>query len=166
MGVVPSFVKFLSYDSMQKLQFESVWALTNIASGNAEQVGVHSLSNGVDSRRGESRFDRSSPASAAVEAAGDSRAGGSGSRQHCGRLRRLPSDHPPEERLFHRRLLRPAEHRQNWSGEELHLVPLQPLSQLSPRLLPTSARIWSFSSASSPATRRISLRTPAGPSVS
>ena len=85
-GVVPSFVKFLSYDSMQKLQFESVWALTNIASGNAEQVCARSLGNGIDSRRGESWFDRSSPASAAIKAAGDSGAGRSGSRQYCRRL--------------------------------------------------------------------------------
>lgn len=56
-GVVPSFVKFLSYDSMQKLQFESVWALTNIASGNAEQVCSYSRCDGVDSSRCESRLD-------------------------------------------------------------------------------------------------------------
>jgi len=37
-GVVPDFIKLLSEDSRPDIQFEAAWALTNIASGTAEQT--------------------------------------------------------------------------------------------------------------------------------
>ncbi|KNC87068.1 importin subunit alpha-2 [Sphaeroforma arctica JP610] len=40
MNVVPRLVQFLSYEADPMIQFESAWALTNIASGNAEQTAI------------------------------------------------------------------------------------------------------------------------------
>ena len=37
-GMVPYLVQFIQQDSMPDLQFEAAWALTNIASGNADQT--------------------------------------------------------------------------------------------------------------------------------
>jgi importin subunit alpha-1 len=37
-GMVPYLVQFIQQDAMPDLQFEAAWALTNIASGNAEQT--------------------------------------------------------------------------------------------------------------------------------
>jgi HEAT repeat protein len=38
MGMVPHLVQFIQQESMPDLQFEAAWALTNIASGNADQT--------------------------------------------------------------------------------------------------------------------------------
>lgn len=37
-GLVPALIQELQYEAMPKLQFEAAWALTNIASGSAEQT--------------------------------------------------------------------------------------------------------------------------------
>lgn len=39
-GIVPRFVQFLEDDRYPLLQFESAWALTNVASGNSDQTRV------------------------------------------------------------------------------------------------------------------------------
>jgi hypothetical protein len=38
LNFLPIFVQCLTYDQYPDLQFEATWALTNIASGNAEQT--------------------------------------------------------------------------------------------------------------------------------
>ena len=37
-GIVPKLIKFLGRDDNQHLQFEALWTLTNIASGNSQQT--------------------------------------------------------------------------------------------------------------------------------
>ena len=40
-GIVPRFTEFLTYDSCPELQYEAAWVLTNICSGDKEQVVFH-----------------------------------------------------------------------------------------------------------------------------
>ena len=42
-GLVPRFTSYLSCDSCPELQYEAAWVLTNIASGNKDQVIVCSF---------------------------------------------------------------------------------------------------------------------------
>ena len=44
-GLVPRFTSFLSCDSCPELQYEAAWVLTNIASGNKDQVYILHLLN-------------------------------------------------------------------------------------------------------------------------
>ena len=39
-GVVTRLIQFLHFEHMARLQFEAAWALTNIASGTAENTAV------------------------------------------------------------------------------------------------------------------------------
>ena len=44
-GLVPRFTSFLSCDNCPELQYEAAWVLTNIASGNKDQVYILHLLN-------------------------------------------------------------------------------------------------------------------------